>query len=492
LPSLKRALWKANKNKCYIQFNFQTNSFETSFTFNKDQFVYVLLLLNRLSSEKSGLSFEILKNLKAILDQHQLRSKENLDLLEKQLCNLDRARVAKMLREGELTPPNTLKKAQQLYLFDDVKKQLENWMNLKTSKGRFKKTNESIFKDPMEALTAFVYHPEEYDFIQKLYLHRKVSAFNHQFEIKDGSISVLVNGEMTPVSTLMETFNYVNDRIVNRKDQREFTYTYSQGLCAIDNTNDPFDWQDTIPLFRRKERKHTDYRLEVMTTIGKQNHGWIRLKDPEGNIYSLGRLWDRDYQLERYKRFKTIPGYVRAGDIQEFTGEEVSWKRTKIVISKSHFEKIKTRVIDIQQNDKNYNLINQNCFSFVEEIFKVIGMNYKVSEHALFLFAFPTGVRKFLIQHRTIGKIARGVVYPLTLLKNSILASFGMYERKEGCSSEQGGFTTAFDIFKTQKSMIAHPSQLRLIQEVMEEEFGNKKDGMKIFWEQLQSDQRDS
>lgn len=484
VPSLYRSLWKASREKCFIQYNSKEQKFETSPVFDKDQMVYAMLVLKRLSKEKNGLPLEPFKHItKLVIRQQKQSKKEDMDLLLNGLSDLDRGRVAKMLKDGKLALPKNESEAKDLYFLPKAKKQLNEWLQFKTSRGRIKKNDESVFKNREDALQAFICHPEEYDFVQKLYLHRKLSAFNHQFDITDGHIFVMLDGKMTPVSELMKAFNYVNDRIINLKDQREFIYTYDKGLCAIDNSNDPYDWKDTIPVFKHKQRKSQDYRMEVLTTIGKkQNHGWIRLKDPTGNVYSLGRLWDRDYQLEEFKRLKTIPGYIRAGDIQEYIGEEENWKRTKFVLSQTDFAKLKNKAIEIQKKEKSYNLINQNCLSFVEDMFKEIGIDHKVGTSTLNLLLTPAFLRKFLIRHKTIDKICRVAVYPFILLKNAFFSVLGIFERRDTRRYEQGGFTEALDFFKTEKSLIDHHTSLRLIQEIMEEDFGDAKKGLKIFW----------
>ncbi len=486
VPSLERALWKASKEKCFIRYNPVRNVFETSKTFEKDPVVYASLLLKRLSREEGGLPLETFKHLSEVVLRQSKEPKEKLETLLKALADLDRERLAKMVKSKKVALPQTIEEAEKLYLFPDIKRQLNDWVNLQTSRARFKGLQESCFTDKNEALKAFICYPEEYDFVQKLYLHRKLSAYNHTFEIVNGHISVMLEGKMTQVSELMSHFNYVNDRIINVKDHREFTYTYDKGLCPIDDTNNPYDWKDQIPVFKKKVRKNGDYRLEVLTTIGKKaNHGWVRLKDPEGNIYSVGRLWDRDYQLETYKRLKTIPGYVRAGDLHEFTGEEANWKRTKIVLSKEHFEAAKNRIIDIQNNEKSYNLINRNCLSFVENVFQTIGIQHRVGESPFYLFTLPPKARKVMLRNKLVQKVCKIVVYPLTLLKNVLFAAFGMFEKRDIANGESGGFNEAVDLFTAEKSLVDHHTQLRLIQEILEEDHGDKLRGNKIYWSEL-------
>lgn len=487
-PSLDLVLWGIKNNPGqykYLRFNLQTSRFESSKKFLPRDIKYAVSLMKRKIRTGEEVDPESVKNLIRMLTHAQEKHKKFINPLMDQLIEIDRYRVAKQMH-NEMT----LEEAEALYLVPGAKKQLQKWVGLKTSNGRSNKNRESddFFMLPEnEAISVFLQRPEEVDFVKNLHLHRLASTFEHKFTVREGHLYIRSDGNETSVTDLIGKFKYVNDRIISTDDQREYTYTYDQGLTPITDGQHPLHWEGEIPLFKQKDRKTKDYRLEVISAIGKENHGWTRLKDPEGNIYSFGRIWDPDYQLEKIQRAKTIPGLVKgAGDIQEFLGLEEDWKKTKIQIDQTTFDHLKATIIKIQREDKTYNLINNNCVSTVDKLLQELGIDLRTNSSATaFFIPIPGTIKKFFYRHQTIYKITSFITYPMTLLRNLGLAAVGMFNQEIDERFTRGGLRQVWKVIDPQSTMIDHPSQLRTVQEILEEDSQDFTEDGKISWKRF-------
>lgn len=476
IPSLKSSIHEANGLDLFVKFNIQTSNFEVTEEIKKKDLEYAIDVIGRHLKEGKEIPLDILEAAsKMVLRAYKTNKNKYMQLLD-QLASLDFLRLSKKISEKE-TIPVSFAEIQDKFLTKKAAAELQSWISLKTSQSRRNpaKHGDQRMLSEKDVLDVFVCNPQEFEFVKKLHLHRKASAFNHFFEVQDHHLCILFEGKITPISELKHSFKLVNDRIRCVDEDVEYTYTYDKGLSKIAEGQHPVEWRGEIPLFKHKDRKTADYRLEVMTTIGAENHGWIRLKDPSGNVYSMGEFWHPDYQLENILRCTSLPGYVKgAGDLQEFLGKEADWKRTKISLTEEQFNAIKELVIQIQEKGPVYNLINSNCVSFVGKVLKKLGVNYQFSESPLFVFLLPNSVRKFLIKHENVRKITKVVTYPLALLQNLLLSVFGMRKRNSVDKDDESGFSMPVDIFSWNKGALDHPQQLRLVQELLEENYGEK------------------
>ncbi|CCB91942.1 putative uncharacterized protein [Waddlia chondrophila 2032/99] len=472
IPSLESSVSEAAEKGKYLRFNFSTSAFEVYSELQLKDLEYAVDVIVREIKAGNEVRQETLREITELVKTAQKADEKATAPMLARLKNIDLNRVSKFLRDQN-EQADSFEAIKDLFLTEEAKKEVQSWINLKTSRSRRSpdKYNNEWMISEKDLLDVFMHHPEELEFVKALSLHRKASTFNHQFEVKDHHLMILVDGEKKPVNNLINHFKQVNGRIVSTEDGHEYTYTYDLGFSKIGDGQHPIKWRDEIPLFKRKERKIKDYRLEIMSVTGQENHGWLRLKDPEGNVYSVGTFWDPDYRLRSIQRFDSLPGYVRgAGDLQEFLGQEEHWKRTKIRLDKEKFEALKQKIIEQQKKGVNYNLINSNCVSFVGKMLREVGMKYQIAQRPLFVYCAPRALRKFFIRHQAAMAIAEIVTYPLALLQNALLSLLGMWNKRDLDGTEEVGFSKAYDFFSWKKGIVDHPEQLRLLQEVIEED----------------------
>lgn len=473
IPSLKSSTSEAAERGLYLSFNLSKSTFELSSKLEIKDLEYAVDVIVREIKAGNKVSPETLQDIITLVKAAQLKDKKGAAPMIARLKNIDLNRVSKILQKQDPLP-ETFDAIKGLFLTEQAKKEVLSWIELQTSRSRRnadKYADECMFEEK-DLLDVFVHHPEELEFLKDLSLHRKASAFDHLFEVEDHHLMILVDGEMSSVEELVNRFKLVNGRILSFDDQVEYTYTYDKGFSKIEEGQHPVNWRDEIPLFKKKDRQTKDYRLEIMSVTGKENHGWLRLKDPEGNVYSLGTFWDPDYRLHNIQVFDSLPGYVRgAGDLQEFLGQEKHWKRTKIQLDKEKFDALKKKIVNEQKKGINYNLINSNCVSFAEKIIREIGIKHQIAQRPLFVYCAPQSLRKFFMRHSITMAVAEVVTYPLSLLQNALLSLLGMWGKRDLEGQDSVGFSKTYDFFNWRKGIVHHPRQLKLLQEVLEEDF---------------------
>lgn len=350
------------------------------------------------------------------------------------------------------------------------------FIHLTTSRSRRnpgKYPNERILK--VDELSAVLqHHPEELNFAVELSIHRRASAFDHTLSVSDNHLCVLYEGVNTPVSKLLSQFETRDQRIFHKISGEEYSYTYDKGLSRIEKNQNPVDWQDQIPLFKKKQRKSFNYKLQVMTVTEKGKHAWIRLKTPDGNVYSIGLFRNPESKWNSCKPYESHRGYIRGGgDLEEFLGKEKEWKKTSIVITEEQFTSLTNKIIKDQRQGVEYNLFDHNCASYVQSLLKEIGISYNTSM-SWPVSLMPKPIKKMLIKHSTALKVVEVVLYPIRLLQNLFLSCLGIWRKKNISKERPIGFTHFSDFFT--KGQVDHPEQLRLVQEILEEEQSNNKE----------------
>ena len=426
-------------------------------------------LFSRLKGK--GIQSKKIKDLMTKLDRYQA----TVTLLQKSE-NPDDFFQQHSISDNENTRVN-LYKLERLLLTEDAKKEFRKWACEKTSRGRKKGVNEYMMT-PFVAAKTFFSNPLAVDFIKDLHIHRHMSSYDEKIVFNtDGLFTVKVNGKDLPISSVLKDYTFFLNRIIEIKTGRECFYCQGGGL----QYGSPDSWEKgVVPVFKTKDRKTKDYRLEICTVVSPETHAWIRLKSPDGKVYSVGKFWDKDVDLPGFTELvKTVPAMLRI-DYHEFKGEEAQIKRTKVPLTEEKFNEALAHMVTLQKkykaDDGGFNLASSNCSGFVKEIAKIadlkIETKYNVLEYiAGSLFTIPSPIRKFLYKHNKTRKAFNVILYPVSLLRNTLLFCLGG-SRHIGADglSKDNVFTKFSDIFYPSAGMVEHPMQIRTWQEVRQEE----------------------
>lgn len=479
VESLKSALWEAMDKGKFIGFNHGTASFTVINTINLDHLEYALDVAIRCITNKNDLiGLEDLERISKLIHKAKHSKLSDITPLFKRLQKLDFVIASKKLKKVNVQNM-TIEQLEPYFYTKEAFKVLKGLADLQTSRSRrnLKKYGDERVFDEKELLQAFIHNPEELEFLKMMHLHRKISAFDHKIKVgKFYHINILVDGEFVPICRIMDQFRFINDKIICIANEQEYDYTYNLGLTSIKEGQHPVHWQEDIPVFKVKDRQTKDYRIEIMTVTENENHSWIRLKDPMGNVYSVGAFWDPDYQLAPIQRLNTMPGYIRGGgDLQEFLGQEKHWKRTKIILNSKEFRSLKNYIIKSKRQGMRYNLVNSNCTSFVARVLQKLGVKYNISDSPVVAMLMPKPIRRYLMINPELRNVVETLTYPVRLIQNIGMSLLGMFKEKDvEHIIQEAGFSKPYDIFTWENGVVDTPSQMKILQELLEEEYSKE------------------
>ena len=360
----------------------------------------------------------------------------------------------------------------KLFLTEIARDQYRKWCKEQVASAKRHRNHDPLltFRD---ATLSFLYRPTSVNFLQRLHLHRKMATFDHHVRLNDAADPlILINGELIPAREAANRFEIFQQRIVEKESAKEYFYHYEKGL--IEGSHDL--WRGPIPVFKRNpDRKTQDYRMEVMSCVGRENHSWIRLKDPEGNVISVGKFWDKDVDIPGVALLTALPGALHIGDMHEYMGHEDINKRTVLPLTEVQFKRIK-RAIQIEQarlldEEEGYNMISENCTSFVRKMVKMAGHDINTQAPVFYaVFNPPRWFKRIYNQSLAVRWISTILFYPILLVKN-IFAYFlggGSYDGDSGLRKARV-FNNIWEVFDPSKGMVDHPIQVRAWQDEMEE-----------------------
>lgn len=345
-----------------------------------------------------------------------------------EIAYLDRLIVSRKFKDLKLDPsdPNNLMFCENLYKTPLAKEQLRLWMDEKLNDNSNKAGTLPLF-EPIDALNTFLKQPGQYNWLTELRIIRAASTFNHQLTLNgDGEVLVLVDGQKTPLSKLHSIIS-IGKRIIHTKTGKEYLYHYAKGLKEVQLGEHPDEWKDKLPLFKEKRRKTQDYRLEIITdNFSGREKAWLRLKDPKGRVYSVGRYWDQDVAFPQVEKIAHLPGNLRVPET--YGGNSIHI--TKIDLeNKQTFHKVKQYIEHMQRIEEGYNHFTQNSVSFVHSVCKELGIQVETKATTTeYFLPLPLAMRKFFLIHSWMRDISLWLLYPVTLIIHLSLAIFGAFK----------------------------------------------------------------
>ena len=234
---------------------------------------------------------------------------------------------------------------------------------------------------------ACLLYPEEVDFFNNSNVHKQMARLDEHVWVDPITKhhKVHFNGVLTDVNRIADELDITKKGSLYSKDgSTRYFYCQNKGITAFD----PSTWTE-LPVFR--QRKHArsidDYRLVIKTIINEKNnvkHTWIELKSAT-SVYNVGYFWDERDQLTRPWLAKSMRGMLFSLDKNELIEKEKDIQKTVCSITKEQFEKLKSEVEKFQNDPKQkiFNLINNNCTSWVRNIVATIGIDISSRQNAI-------------------------------------------------------------------------------------------------------------
>ena len=206
-------------------------------------------------------------------------------------------------------------------------------------------------------------------FAYKPPLDRYLAEYGHTVKVGDkGEIELLENGKYRPWSELRSIVAPAQGK--DPSSNQPWYY----GPLGVQNKN-MFEWTKLEP-YKKEDPKQWDnqYILEVCCCCEDEprylgDHSWLRLKDPEGNIYSVGFYRPYNYVFPVYMK----KGILMQPDVSEFWPTPIY--RLPIAISKEQFLQMKETIETDKKKDRLiFRWVEGNCTFYVEKIAHIAGI----------------------------------------------------------------------------------------------------------------------
>lgn len=350
---------------------------------------------------------------------------------------------------------------------------------------KLQKLTQKTILSERAATVSFEQHPEQYDKVKELRLHRAISTFDHELTLDDDNNLLIPTPKGPKPITQFMSLRRLGDTLVDFRTGDQYTYG-QKGLQIAQK--DP--WESIEP-FKHKERKTKDWRLEIATDMGpdeegkEEVHSYVYLKTPN-TIYSIGKFWDPDIDFPDldlsgiFSLLSTYPAKIRSGDLHDFMAKKktnhdphANIKVTKIDLgSEENFNKA---LQFIQEYQTSFQLVGSNCSSLPIDLAahfsihpngKIIAASYPIP--------FSLDRRKFQVRHSWIQTFLTLLLTPFNPLINTLMIALGALKIHPLTPNPRSLFSHPGKFFDPRATLIDIPVQLRAWQEVYEERHGNQ------------------
>ncbi|MEX0961829.1 MAG: hypothetical protein WDZ28_03110 [Simkaniaceae bacterium] len=229
-------------------------------------------------------------------------------------------------------------------------------------------------------------HPDFAEFLLSSPLGSQIKITNNQPVMIDGEPTILIESQPIKFSDFKKRFaykrcsEYQEPFIVEKESKKIFTYLGAgQGLVP----HHPYKSLLNRPIIKLQKEQYQkiyssaeqfnrkgEYILQIVSCGAKKvmlfsaQHIFLRLIDPNGEVYSLGFGFQKPYRMPYYNH----RGVLRSPDIWEYKGSEV-----KVVTSLLITSNEKNRLLEYidahfgNQKDTVFNMFSQNCATFVRK-----------------------------------------------------------------------------------------------------------------------------
>lgn len=234
-------------------------------------------------------------------------------------------------------------------------------------------------------------NPGFYAFASKNHLDKYIKEYQHPIIVDQqlDDIQILYNGvytRWTDVKQIIQSWP---------RQPRQPNQHWVYGPHGIQDKN-MYDWETLEPYIKlNPDDWGNQYVFEFCACINPKstingNHSWIRLKTPEGDVYSIGLYRpEKRSLLENYRNpLRIKPGYLMSPDVSEFWGFPIV--SIEQAITKEDFIKMKEALENDKRNgDLNFQLINNNCVLYCKKIASIADIDLPTAETAAQFFVPP-------------------------------------------------------------------------------------------------------
>lgn len=223
------------------------------------------------------------------------------------------------------------------------------------------------------------------EFAEKNYIERYLMAYGDQLSIdQEKNVSIRSGGKLVKWDEMRRQQQQEQKEVKQKQELPELSAMPKQpwvyGMEGLQE-KDMYNWRELAP-FKKEDPKNWGgrYVFEFCVICADSlqktgSHSWIRLKTPEGDVYSVG-LYRPGKQgvLDNFNfPLRIKPGYLMQPDVSEFWPTDTMDIYTiEVEISKQNFEKMKTTLEEDKINEnQTFHPLQSNCVIFTKRIAKI-------------------------------------------------------------------------------------------------------------------------
>jgi hypothetical protein len=210
-------------------------------------------------------------------------------------------------------------------------------------------------------------------FAKQTRIWQYLSIFDHSLkEGEGGSLEVMHEGTLKPWSEVKDIALEKGIKVAHMPDIYNPALKYRQSGIANDTY---YNWTELKPF--KKEENHAwgnRYIVELCALAGSGfrlfgDHSWIRLKTPEGDIYSFG-IYREDNFIASGLSVKQAD--IQSPDVSEFWPEKIH--TIAFEIKQEQFQAIKAKVEQDKKTGVIFHVVEKNCSTYAVEILESAGI----------------------------------------------------------------------------------------------------------------------
>jgi hypothetical protein len=270
-------------------------------------------------------------------------------------------------------------------------------------------------------------------FSSKFPIERYLAEHNHELKEIDGKLQILFEGTYRDWSDVSSACDKFIKPVADTLGTPVLTWSY--GASGVQN-KDMYGWKEFEPYKKEDPRDWgSTYIFEYCVSCTETrlrtsgDHSWFRLKDPEGNVYSVGK--NLAAKMEKGLKglmfpFRVKKGFLMSPDVSEYWPQQIH--RLPVEITKEAFDQI----IESVNNDKKqesqitFQVFNKNCQEYVNEKALLAGFQIPTSRSVVRLL-FPQFIQNVYDRiEPKLHALARKVLHAIgSFFINGLLAILG-------------------------------------------------------------------
>lgn len=190
-----------------------------------------------------------------------------------------------------------------------------------------------------------------------------------------------------------ESWENISALFEGKDAHKELSQPWVYGPFGIQK-KDMYEWSSLLP-YKYEDPAQWDHKFvfEVCVCLTGSprsitgNHSWLRLKTPQGEVYSVGLYRTGKHGPNKHWKFplKVMSGELMSPDVSEFWPTEI--RRIQFAITPEGFAEVKRAIEEEkQQGTCPFEDFDENCTHWVLDKAKIAGISLEAKESLFSLF----------------------------------------------------------------------------------------------------------